>query len=166
MLTVAAYPAQRLATDGMLHVFLVTGGGAMFLNDVLCHELGLRPVFFHHEQAASMAAEAYARVAGTPPVLNVTSGPGGINALNGVFGAWTDSVPMIVVSGQVKRATCLATSPVPGLRQRGDQEGAIIPMVRNVTKCAAADRAEDIAWHLDQALHQAQKSAEPQRAGL
>jgi acetolactate synthase-1/2/3 large subunit len=154
MTTVANYLARRLAETGRHHVFLVTGGGAMFLNDALSHQAGLAPVFFHHEQAAAMAAEAYARIAGMPPVLNVTTGPGGINALNGVFGAWTDSVPMIVISGQVKRATCLATTPVPGLRQLGDQEGEIIPMVRRITKYAAVvERAEDIAWHLDQALH-------------
>jgi acetolactate synthase-1/2/3 large subunit len=120
------------------------------------HQPGLTPVCFHHEQAAAMAAEAYARIAEHPPVLNVTTGPGGINALNGVFGAWTDSVPMIVISGQVKRATCLATTPVPGLRQLGDQEGEIVPMARGITKYAAVvERAEDIAWHLDQALHHA-----------
>ena len=152
--TVATFLAARLASAGARHVFLVTGGGAMFLNDALCHEPGLTPVYFHHEQAAAMAAEAYARIAEVPPILNVTTGPGGINALNGVFGAWTDSVPMIVISGQVKRATCLATTPVPGLRQLGDQEAEIIPMVRGITKYAAVvDRAEDIAWHLDQALH-------------
>ena len=154
MTTVAAYLAQRLAAQGSRHAFLVTGGGAMFLNDALSHCPDLTPVFFHHEQAAAMAAEAYARIAEVPPVLNVTTGPGGINALNGVFGAWTDSVPMIVISGQVKRATCLATTPVPGLRQLGDQEGEIVPMVRGITKYAAVvERAEDIAWHLDQALH-------------
>jgi acetolactate synthase-1/2/3 large subunit len=145
-----------LAANGQCHVFLVTGGGAMFLNDALCHEPELSPVFFHHEQAAAMAAEAYARIASHPPVLNVTTGPGGINALNGVFGAWTDSVPMIVISGQVKRATCLAATPVPGLRQLGDQEGEIVPMVRGITKYAAVvERPEDIVWHLDQALHRA-----------
>jgi acetolactate synthase-1/2/3 large subunit len=154
--TVATYLAQRLASAGSRHVFMVTGGGAMFLNDAFAHLPGLDPVCFHHEQAAAMAAEAYARIAEFPPVLNVTTGPGGINALNGVFGAWTDSVPMIVVSGQVKRATCLATAPVPGLRQLGDQEGEIVPMARGITKYAAVvKRAEDIAWHLDQALHQA-----------
>jgi acetolactate synthase-1/2/3 large subunit len=101
-----------------------------------------------------MAAETYARITGGLGMINVTTGPGGINALNGVYGAWTDSVPMLVVSGQVKRATCLATTPVPGLRQLGDQEGEIIPMARGVTKYAAVvERAEDIAWHLDQALH-------------
>ena len=154
MITVATYLAQRLAANGQRHAFLVTGGGAMFLNDALCHQAGITPVFFHHEQAAAMAAEAYARIAATPPVLNVTTGPGGINALNGVFGAWTDSIPMIVISGQVKRATCLATSPVPGLRQLGDQESEPIRMVHAITKYAAVvERAEDIAWHLDQALH-------------
>ena len=156
MTTVASHLAWCLASRGARHVFLVTGGGAMFLNDALCHEPGLSAVCFHHEQAAAMAAEAYARIAELPPVLNVTTGPGGINALNGVFGAWTDSIPMIVVSGQVKRATCLATTPVPGLRQLGDQECEIIAMVRGITKYAAVvARAEDIAWHLDQALHHA-----------
>ncbi|HRD91143.1 MAG TPA: thiamine pyrophosphate-binding protein, partial [Accumulibacter sp.] len=81
-------------------------------------------------------------------------GPGGINAINGVFGAWTDSLPMMVLSGQVKRATCLATTPVRGLRQLGDQESEIIPMVRGITKYAAiVGQPDDIAWHLDQALH-------------
>lgn len=156
MSTVARYLASRLARAGHRHAFLVTGGGAMFLNDALCHEESITPVYFHHEQAAAMAAEAYARIADLPPVLNVTTGPGGINALNGVFGAWTDSVPMIVISGQVKRETCLATTPVPGLRQLGDQESETIPMVRGITKYAAVvERAEDIAWHLDQALHNA-----------
>lgn len=154
LINTATYLAHHLAANGYRHVFLVTGGGAMFLNDALCHEPGLSPVYFHHEQAAAMAAEAYARIATQPPVLNVTSGPGGINALNGVYGAWTDSIPMLVISGQVKRATCLATTPVPGLRQLGDQEGEIIPMVRGITKYAAVvDRPEDIAWHLDQALY-------------
>lgn len=128
----------------------------MFLNDALSHQPEITPVYFHHEQAAAMAAEACARIAPCPPVLNVTTGPGGINALNGVYGAWTDSIPMIVISGQVKRATCLATTPVPGLRQLGDQEGQIIPMAQGITKYAAVvERADDIAWHLDQALHHA-----------
>ncbi len=156
MTSLAIYLAQRLAELGCRHAFIVTGGGAMFLNDALSHHSQIAPVFFHHEQAAAMAAEAYARIAPVPPVLNVTTGPGGINALNGVYGAWTDSIPMIVISGQVKRATCLATTPVDGLRQLGDQEAQIIPMVQGITKYAAVvERAEDIAWHLDQALHHA-----------
>ena len=154
MITVANYLAQSMADHGYRHVFLVTGGGAMFLNDALCHHPDITPVFFHHEQAAAMAAEAYARIAGKPAILNVTTGPGGINAINGVFGAWTDSVPMVVFSGQVKRATCLATTPVRGLRQLGDQESEIIPMVSAITKYASiVDSPDDLAWHLDQALH-------------
>ena len=151
---VADYLATRVAMEGVDHVFMVTGGGAMFLNDALAHQDGLTPVFCHHEQACAMAAESYARITGGLGVINVTTGPGGINAINGVYGAWTDSIPMLVVSGQVKRATCLATTPVQGLRQLGDQEGEIVPMVRDITKYAAVvERPEDIAWHLDQALH-------------
>jgi acetolactate synthase I/II/III large subunit len=156
MTTVATYLADTLAHAGCRHTFLVTGGGAMFLNDALCHHERLSPVFFHHEQAAAMAAEAYARIAPIPPVLNVTTGPGGINALNGVYGAWTDSIPMIVISGQVKRATCLGTTPVPGLRQLGDQESDAIAFARPISKYAAlVTQPEDIAWHLDHALHHA-----------
>ena len=98
---VAEYVAHFLAERGVRHVFMVTGGGAMFLNDALGFHPDITPVFQHHEQACAMAAEAYARVAGGVGVINVTTGPGGINALNGVFGAWTDSVPMLVISGQV-----------------------------------------------------------------
>ncbi len=154
MTTVAGHLAHRLASADFRHAFLITGGGAMFLNDALSHHERITPVFFHHEQAAAMAAEAYARIADRPAILNVTTGPGGINALNGVYGAWTDSIPMLVLSGQVKRATCLATTPVTGLRQFGDQEADIISMVRGITKYAAVvEQPKDIAWHLDQALH-------------
>lgn len=134
---------------------MVTGGGAMFLNDAIGFHPDIQPVFHHHEQACSMAAEGYARVSGGVGVVNVTTGPGSINALNGVFGAWTDSVPMLVISGQVKRETCLATTPVPGLRQLGDQEAEIVRMVQPITKSAVvlADpmrvRHElERAWHL------------------
>lgn len=152
---VAEYVAQFLVQRGVRHVFMVTGGGAMFLNDAIGFHPDIEPVFHHHEQACAMAAEGYARVSGGVGVVNVTTGPGGINALNGVFGAWTDSVPMLVISGQVKRETCLATTPVPGLRQLGDQEAEIVRMVQPITKSAVvlADpqrvRYEvERAWHL------------------
>ncbi len=122
MMRVAEYIARALADRGVRHVFLVTGGGAMFLNDAFGQEPRLHCICNHHEQACAMAAEGYARVTGSPGVLNVTTGPGGINALNGVFGAWTDSIPMLVVSGQVKRETCLTSYDLPHLRQLGDQE--------------------------------------------
>src|SRR4051812_24120256 len=90
---------------GIDTVFLVTGGGAMHLNDSVGRAQGLKFVCNHHEQACAMAAEGYARVANKPAIVNVTTGPGAINALNGVYGAFTDSIPMIVLSGQVKRVT-------------------------------------------------------------
>jgi acetolactate synthase-1/2/3 large subunit len=128
--------ADWLAEHGIEQVFTVTGGGAMYLNQALASHPRLRCTFMHHEQACAMAAEGYARIAGKPAVVMVTTGPGGINALNGVFGAYTDSIPMLVIGGQVKRATCLDYTPVPGLRQLGDQEGPVIAMARPITKLA------------------------------
>jgi acetolactate synthase-1/2/3 large subunit len=105
MIKVADYIARRAAEAGITQVFMITGGGAMHLNDAFGKEPRLAYVCNHHEQACAMAAEGYARVTGRPALVNVTTGPGGINALNGVFGAFTDSIPMLIVSGQVKRET-------------------------------------------------------------
>ena len=96
------YIAQTLVAHGVSHVFMLTGGGAMHLNDAFGRTEGLNYVCCHHEQACAMAAEAYTRLSGRLAALNVTTGPGGINALNGIHGAYTDSIGMIVVSGQVK----------------------------------------------------------------
>jgi len=147
---------SQLREWGARHVFLVTGGGAMHLNDSVGTS-GLGFVCTHHEQAAAMAAEGYARITRLPGVLNVTTGPGGINALNGVFGAWTDSIPMLILSGQVKRETCMATYGLTDLRQLGDQEVDIIRMVRGITKYATLVKdPESIAYHLQRAWHLAQ----------
>lgn len=135
--------ADWLVAHGFEQVFTVTGGGAMYLNHALGTHPKLRCTFMHHEQACAMAAEGYARVTGKPAVVMLTTGPGGINALNGVFGAFTDSIPMLVLSGQVKRATCLDHTPVPGLRQLGDQEGPIVAMAKPVTKLAASVGSPD-----------------------
>src|SRR5512142_2928933 len=149
---VSDYVARRLADWGVEHVFLVTGGGAMHLNDSLGNELRIQYVCMHHEQAAAMAAEGYARITNAPGVLNVTTGPGSINALNGVFGAWTDSIPMLVISGQVKRETCMATAGTRNLRQLGDQEVDIISMVRGLTKYAVLiDDPAAVPYHLERA---------------
>jgi acetolactate synthase-1/2/3 large subunit len=145
--------ADWLADHGIEQVFTVTGGGAMYLNQALASHPRLKCTFMHHEQACAMAAEGYARVAGKPAVVMVTTGPGGINALNGVFGAFTDSIPMLVIGGQVKRATCLDYTPVPGLRQLGDQEGPVIAMARPVTKLAeSVGSPEALAELLPRAL--------------
>jgi len=150
------YIFSQLREWGARHVFLVTGGGAMHLNDSVGTS-GLSYVCMHHEQAAAMAAEGYARITRIPGVLNVTTGPGGINALNGVFGAWTDSIPMLIVSGQVKRETCMATYGLTNLRQLGDQEVDIIRMVQGITKYAVlVNHPEAIAYHLERAWHLAQ----------
>jgi acetolactate synthase-1/2/3 large subunit len=128
----------------------------MHLNDAFGEEERLHCIYNHHEQASAMAAESYARLSGHPAVVNVTTGPGGINALNGVYGAWTDSVPMIIVSGQVKRETCMAFNDVLGLRQLGDQEVDIIGMVRGITKFAETVREpSQIRKLLEEAWYQA-----------
>jgi acetolactate synthase I/II/III large subunit len=124
-----------LIESGVHQSFMVTGGGAMHLNDAITRNKKFATLFCHHEQACSIAAESYARLIGVPALVNVTSGPGGINALNGVFGAYVDSIPMIVVSGQVKRETLVSTYELP-LRQLGDQEADVVEMVRGICKFA------------------------------
>lgn len=154
MIRVADYIMKRLADEGVRHIFMVTGGGAMHLNDAIGREKRIKYICNHHEQASTMAAEGYSRVTGRIGVANVTTGPGGINALNGVFGAYTDSIPMLVVSGQVKRETCLATYKVPGLRQLGDQEADIVAIVTPLTKYAKlVDDPKTIRYELEKALH-------------
>ena len=132
---VADVVADALVAGGITHCFMLTGGGSMHLNDGFGFHPGLKSVFCHHEQALSMAADAYARITSRPACVNVTTGPGGVNALNGVFGAYTDSLPMIVVSGQAKRETLVALTGLP-LRQIGDQEVDIVSMVKPITKMA------------------------------
>ena len=153
MLNAAQQIADWLVAQGIDQVFCVTGGGSMFLNHALGSHPRLNCTYMHHEQACAMAAEGYARITGKPAVVNVTTGPGGINALNGVFGAFTDSIPMLVLSGQVKRETCLDFVPMPGLRQLGDQEGPVIQMAEPVTVFAAiASQPQDLARLLPAAL--------------
>lgn len=135
--------ADWLVRHGIEQVFAVTGGGAMFLNQALGSHPGLRCHFMHHEQACAMAAEGYARIAGKPAVVMLTTGPGAINAFNGVFGAYTDSIPMLVISGQVKRETCLSFHDLPHLRQLGDQEGPTVAMAQAICKMARVIQSPD-----------------------
>ncbi len=155
MIRLADYVAQTLARHGIRHVFMVTGGGAMHLNDAIGRCKELTYVSCHHEQACAMAAESYTRITGQLAAVNVTTGPGGINALNGVHGAWVDSIPMFIVSGQVKRDTCLYKHNLIGkLRQLGDQEADIVSMVTGITKYAVTvDDPNSIRYHLERALH-------------
>ncbi len=151
---VSDYIAQKLVDFGVRHVFMLTGGGAMFLNYAIGTHPRIRTIFNLHEQACAMAAEGYARITGTPGIINVTTGPGGINALNGVFGAWTDSIPMLILSGQVKRETYIRSYDLPDLRQLGDQEADIVSLARNITKYAiTVTEPLEIRFHLEKAWY-------------
>jgi acetolactate synthase-1/2/3 large subunit len=148
------YIVRSLADWGVRDIFMMTGGGAMHLNDSIGGEPRIHYICTHHEQVAAMAAEGYARITGAPGVVNVTTGPGGINALNGVFGAWTDSIPLLVLSGQVKRQTCMASTGTHNLRQLGDQEVNIVAMAKGITKYAVLiDDPSSIRYHLERAWH-------------
>ena len=126
---------DMLVQKGVTNCFAVVGGGAMHLDNALALNHDINKVFNHHEQACAMAAEAYARYSGNLAAVCVTSGPGATNAITGVMGAWQDSLPMIVLSGQVRYEICVEKSGLP-LRYRGIQEFEIIPSVKNMTKYA------------------------------
>jgi len=151
---IADYLMSRLADAGIDHVFVLPGGGAMYLNDGLSCEQRITAIPCHHEQACGIAAEAWGRVAGKFGVAMVTTGPGATNIITPVAGAWIESVPMLVISGQVKRADLLLDRP---LRQGGVQEVDIVPIVRSITKYAVTvhDPAT-IRYHLERALHEMQ----------
>jgi len=153
LMKLSDWVAQRCAEFGVRHVFMVTGGGAMHLN----HSFGVHPqlkcVFNHNEQACAIAAESYYRLNNEIAVTNVTTGPGGTNAITGVYGAYVDSIGMVVISGQVKRETTVQHTGL-NLRQYGDQEIEIVPMVRSVTKyCAMVTDPASIRYHLEKAFY-------------
>lgn len=153
----AEYIADFFTDHGVEHCFMVTGGGAMHLDDAFTHKHGLKCIFHHHEQACAIAAEAYMRYSGKLPLVCVTSGPGGTNALTGVLGAWLDSVPMFIISGQVKRATTIHATDAK-VRQVGDQEFNITECAASMTKYAVfVNDAERIAYHLEKAFYLCRK---------
>ena len=154
----ADYVADFLVSRGVRDCFMVVGGGAMHLNDALGHHEGLHCTFQHHEQACAMAAESYARLEGRVAALCVTTGPGGTNAITGVLGGWLDSIPMFVVSGQVRYDTTAryAMQFTEGLQLRavGDQEYDITKSVAPMCKYAVMlERPEEIRYHLERAWH-------------
>lgn len=142
-----------MVEHGIEDVFTVTGGGAMHLNDAFGHQDGLHCTYNHHEQACAIAAEGYTRLSGKLSLVCVTSGPGGTNAITGVLGGWLDSIPMFIISGQVKRETTLWSTDVP-LRQLGDQEFNIIDAAKTMTKYAVMiTEPTEIRYHLEKALY-------------
>lgn len=132
---VSDYIADFFVAHGLTQVFCVVGGGAMHLNDSFGHRDDMQVLYNHHEQASAIAAEAYARIHNKPALLCVTSGPGAINALNGVAGAYQDSIPMLVVSGQTKSSMTVQASGL-NLRTLGNQEFDIVSALGNMTKYA------------------------------
>ena len=154
----ADYVADFLISKGVTHCFSVVGGGAMHLNDALGHREELKVVYNHHEQACAMAAEAYARLENKIAAVCVTTGPGGTNAITGVLGGWLDSIPMFIVSGQVRYDTTARyasrfTEGLP-LRAVGDQEYDIVKSVTPMTKYAVmVENPKDIRYILERAWH-------------
>ena len=153
---VADYIAEFLVQNGITDVFSVTGGGAMHLNDALGHKEELTCTYNHHEQACAIAAECYARVENRIAAVCVTTGPGGINALNGVAGGYLDSIPMLVLSGQVRYDTTVRSTGL-SLRALGDQEFDITKAVACMTKyCEMVVDPKQIRYCLEKALYIAQ----------
>lgn len=150
---VSDYIANRVVELGIKHVFMVTGGGAMHLNHSLGTNDSLECIFNHHEQACAMSAESYYRLNNKLALVNVTSGPGGTNAITGVYGAFVDSIGMVVLSGQVKFETTVKSTGMT-LRQYGDQELDIVPIVTPITKYAAmVTDVNTIGYHLEKAFY-------------
>jgi acetolactate synthase I/II/III large subunit len=145
------YVVRFIADQGVQHVFMLAGGGAMHLNDSLGRCDRLQYVCNLHEQACSIAADAYARTTGGLGVAMVTTGPGGTNTVTGVAGAWLDSSPVLFISGQVKRADLKRDS---GVRILGVQEIDIVSIMDSITKYAVTvEDPESIRYHLEKAVH-------------
>ena len=149
------YIIKKCLENNIDTAFVVTGGAAMHLNESI-GKSKLKVIYMHHEQACTIAAESYARVNKKPAIVCVTAGPGAINSLNGVFGAYTDSIPMIILSGQAKTETSNNFKKIYGLRQLGDQEVDITTMVKKITKFSIyAKNTSIISNNIDQIISSA-----------
>ena len=149
---VADYIADFLVSKNIEDFFLLPGGGAMYLVDALGNHKDLNFVAMHHEQSVSIACEAYGRIKENFGVGVVTTGPGATNAITGVVGAWIESIPLMIISGQVKRSDLIGTR---NIRQAGVQEVDIISMVQNHTKYAITiDDPKMIKYHLQKAYYE------------
>ena len=165
LMILSDYIVEFLENKGVTDCFMVVGGGAMYLNNSFGHAKKIKCTQFHHEQSAAIAAESYARLENKVAAVNVTSGPGGTNAITGVLGGWLDSIPMFVVSGQVRYDTTArywdknfreAAGLLPDQKPRaiGDQEYDITVMTSHICKYAVmVENPEDIRYHLEKAWH-------------
>ena len=144
---------NTLVDLGVSDCFAVVGGGAMYLDNALLHCNKIRKIFNHHEQASAIAAEGYARLSGRIPLVCCTSGPGTTNTLTGVMGAWVDSIPMLIISGQMRYAVTVKASGLP-LRSRGSQEFNIVDTVKTMTKYSRmVINPNDIKSEVEKAYH-------------
>lgn len=150
---VSDYIIDFLSKKGLETVFMITGGQAMFINDAVCRNKKIRPIFAHHEQAATMAAEAYGRITGKLGVAIVTAGPASINALNGVVGGWVDSSPMLIISGQ-SALSAVQYQEKTKIRQYGIQGIYIKPFVEKITKFfVTIDDPSLVKYYIQKAYH-------------
>ena len=148
---VADYVARFLSNKGVQHVFTVTGGGAMFLNDGIAREKGITPIFCHHEQSCTMAAVAYTKMYNRVSVVMPTTGCGGTNTITGLLDAWQDSNKILIISGQVNKKETTHFTPI-GLRKYGVQEADIVSIVKSITKWAVVvDDPKKIKYYLEKA---------------
>lgn len=156
MVRVADYIADFVYRQGVTHVFMLSGGGSLYLDDgIACHKK-LKHVCARNEATAPMMAEAYARLTGNLGVVYVTTGPGGANAVSGVAEAWVDSAPILVISGQVQRDQTTHNAKIENLRTFGIQELNIIKIVDSITKYAVmVNDPGSIRYHLEKAVHYA-----------
>lgn len=155
-ITVAEYIAEFLYKEGLTNVFSVVGGGAMYLNNAFGKHPNMKCLYHHHEQAATMAADGFARISNTPGIVCVTTGPGGTNAVTGVLAAYQESIPMLIISGQVRTDTTVESTGLH-LRQYGEQECEIIKIVDSITKYSHMVKdANRIKYYLKKALYIAQ----------
>lgn len=150
-MNVADFIFKYFSSKGVSEVFMVTGGHAMYLNDAIAKNKDLHYLCTHHEQAATMAAEAYGRLKNKPAIAMVTAGPGSLNALNGVAGAWVDSSPLIVISGQ-SNLPIVSYQEKTAIRQFGVQGISIRKMVEPITKFfVTVDDPNKVLGYLDKA---------------
>ena len=150
---VADHIANLLVKHSISHLFSITGGGAMHLNDAFGRNSSITTIYNHHEQACAIAAESYARLTGNIAAVCVTSGPGGTNAITGVLGGWLDSIPMLIISGQVRYDTTVRSTGKP-MRQLGDQEYDITRSIEPMTKYSVmVTDPLTIEYHIERALY-------------
>ena len=158
MIKLSDYVFNYISGFGVDKVFFLPGGGCMHLVDSLGRNEKIDAVCCLHEQACSIGADAYSQVHNDLGVALVTTGPGATNAITGVAGSWIDSVPVLILSGQVKRCDLIGTR---GVRQMGAQEVDVVSMVKGITKYAETIMdPNDIKYHLDKAVYLA-KSGRP-----